>query len=1633
MIDTLSSNRPSSLATEKTHNNLQINSPFNFTIKAPSDDTKTAFLIFIESLNLLDKYPQKLQLVDALTIRMELLNTNNDLSDIHMLPYLILQKIMMYDDYRPLCKILSKNNSLFKIHPVDILLALLHCCNDILRQDLLSRLHTCKLAIPFLLPDPNNEKVTLLLWAMRSIVCEWKCKISKPIASKESRIVDHKAPIISFIRVGTAKAPKDFSKSRMLNMVIGDQQYFFHWNCPGGSFDRKFVNGMVELSCYLPSGKETDSFTDAIIFLNLRGEARNCIMQLDFIKKITFMAFVVLLEEDLNDGLLNLIKELAVLPGGLAIVFPDHEYTCTLQNSKSLLKVISEEKIAQLNIKHENEDGIKSQIQKLISQKVSATNPSQFLAISECATIAQKIGIMVDEDNADCREGHGLATDMIQALNSIPTTDAKAQILPLQGPELWHKWAKHDKESFQKPKKGNGTVAYFNKDVELNKKEIRQKQWHHVEELTPLMKDFTDSLQKCKASVRTYLLQWLRLLLDDRSRKILPRMRNEYEQIRVELQKAKQEGNAETPAVVKNLINELKKRNKALMEGSLGLEHLFREVGQMYEAVKHHTKQQHAVDCYPKIMVEILNQGYPVELMDGDASHVPMTWVSAILDQLKDIHKRKKLFVISVVGIQSTGKSTLLNTMFGLQFNVSAGRCTRGAFMQLLPVEKNSVSLQKSMCDYVLIVDTEGLRAPELSSSESFLHDNELATFVIGLADVAIINIYGEAPGDLNDILQTAVHAFIRMRNVSVNLSCHFVHQNVTALLVDSKIQFGQQAFQDKLNEMTKYAAIAEHCEGKYSSFQDVIKFDGKTDVTYFPGLWKGDPPMAPINHGYSDKALQFKSTLMALADVKIKSDPSFNSFQLLLKTLWSAVCRENFIFSFKNTQEIVAYNELDAAFSKWSWALHSKMLEWRFQTRNTISNCPFNEVSVVATTCLKKADDMLQETYIKLDEEMKNFFENSERADTLVQWRSRYTTRLQHVKDDCKQDANKHCESLKVNREGHIKLQAIHRFHRKQLLEQLQQLVTQARQNNTTLTQTELERKFDEKWQVWLAEFPSKEYHQSIYTSDEDIESVISDVLQELLTKYGSILIPKLNKITLSQKGKNGLMITIQSKHLQINPGNVQHAAYNTGVVKKFATALGFGFVKDKGEEDSGMRQALIASEEFFTIAKNAFRKIKQNFHNFDKLYVYNLLKEFIDAIESYNNKHERMFTSEYIVDMALTFASYLAVEFINLMKQVKATCDPIENFKRLRETYLNTFLAQFRDICTDETAARNLCQLLSAAIKASLIQILPARIAVHIKSSDASFHQKMYFKVRVLQDLAKERNFKLFKIYLVDVRSSFELWAECYVKRFCMANNKKDLKTIARLIVHEFIIKIDTIVKGLNKIMPIKQWLQKFHQKLNETVIIDLSEMQDIIGATQVNSSSEHFIMTLCEKLAQEEEKIMKMVTDPNSEFSHITKWGNSPHLMLCDGVISCTEQCPFCGEQCELTDPNHVACGKDHFINIHRPQCLRRYKWDKSKKLVFDLCTHSIESEHQFRNRDTNYKWVPFKDYRSLYKNWCISNESPTEAPKYWQWFISHYLDDIIKWAGAAPTSIDHLNWGAVSQEMAVASLSEVYKIS
>ncbi|KAG7241324.1 hypothetical protein INR49_025744, partial [Caranx melampygus] len=133
------------------------------------------------------------------------------------------------------------------------------------------------------------------------------------------------------------------------------------------------------------------------------------------------------------------------------------------------------------------------------------------------------------------------------------------------------------------------------------------------------------------------------------------------------------------------------------------------------------------------------------------------------------------------------------------QFAVSAGRCTKGAFMQLVKVSEEMKTELKF--DYVLVVDTEGLRALELAGNTTLNHDNELATFVVGLGNMTLINIFGENPADMQDVLQIVVQAFMRMK------------KNVTDISATEKNMDGKRRLQEKLDQMAQLAAKEEVCD----------------------------------------------------------------------------------------------------------------------------------------------------------------------------------------------------------------------------------------------------------------------------------------------------------------------------------------------------------------------------------------------------------------------------------------------------------------------------------------------------------------------------------------------------------------------------------------------------------------------------------------------------------------------------------------------------------------------------------------------------------------------------------------------------------------------------------------------------
>ncbi|CAM4675458.1 unnamed protein product [Leuciscus chuanchicus] len=650
------------------------------------------------------------------------------------------------------------------------------------------------------------------------------------------------------------------SKSQLINGLINEKHNtFFHRNCSGSSRTRLLMDGVVEIAWYCPPGKKTDAFDDCVAFCNLHGDAAANEKQYEI---LTSMASVNIL------------------------FLPDFGQK---NHYKGLIREMIRVRLSKQKITFKVED------------------------------VAKHTGIRVDKEDPECQRGKEAAAQIMGLLKGKDPSTVKETNLPCQG-KLWHDWCKINKELHHL----EGENLEEDKSTKhKNMRDIREKQV--AKGLSKFMKTFIETMKSQRDNEKNYVLRWMMNLLNDFTSEKLFGLHKEYDKKWHEVSALKKK-----PDNLDQLQHEqtnLENISEQINRTTFGLEHILREFGQIYESwssVMKNKKDNLQFDFCPlsSLAAEMMISGFPMELMDGDAAHIPLTWVSAVLDELVKRLGDQKVFVLSILGIQSSGKSTMLNAMFGLQFAVSAGRCTRGAFMQLVRISEEMKTELKF--DYILVVDTEGLRAPELAGRSTTHRDNEMATFVVGLGNMTLINIFGENPSEMQDILQIVVQAFMRMKNVRLTPSCMFVHQNVSDITAGEKNMEGRRRLQEKLDDMTKLAAKEEICDAE--GFSDVIAFDVQKDVKYFAQLWEGSPPMAPPNPNYCENIQELKQTIRTHAS---KSDGiMLTHLRDRIQDLWEALLNEQFVFSFKNSLEIATYKKLETEYSKWTWSLRSAMLD---------------------------------------------------------------------------------------------------------------------------------------------------------------------------------------------------------------------------------------------------------------------------------------------------------------------------------------------------------------------------------------------------------------------------------------------------------------------------------------------------------------------------------------------------------------------------------------------------------------------------------------------------------------------------------------------------------------------------------
>ncbi|XP_029462742.1 up-regulator of cell proliferation [Rhinatrema bivittatum] len=1320
------------------------------------------------------------------------------------------------------------------INPLDILCVLFYCTDSFLQQEMMLKMSMCQFALPLLLPPSDNTRCTLMLWAMRDIVKKWRphsLKDSKGF--REESLVLIPMPIISFVRIGSCS----FSKSKILNEVLSPPQqlhdFFIHCNMDSGNVPRKISDGLVEISCYFPGGKEnSDLFPEPIALANLRGDIQSYWLQFSFLTEVSAAVFLFI--ETITEkeyALISSLKESK--PKYILIFYPQiNTRDETLRFLKKLAPVMklnnSNLLLKDYNI---NDAQFVKKLQVTIANIVRQT--SNTVAIEDLTVVARELGIQVDEDCEECKKASQNAKEITAEIQDV--LEYKKKMMKLQG-DPWKRLAKIEKELCRMKKQEYTPPEAYKAKLRTELVELRRQQNKY--DLTDGMIKFISGIGHHSKVEKQYFLKWMKFFMDSISRETLSKLRAEYRE------KCKGSGDAS---------KKLKELDQKISASSLGVEHFMREMGQFYEAecsmVQEGTKteEQRQFIHLPSIAADLLVDGFPLELIDGDTSNIPLQWITDVLTEVnKKMEGKCRMVVITVLGVQSTGKSTLLNTMFGLQFSVSSGRCTRGAFMLLIKVKEN---LRVEFgCDFIMVIDTEGLKAPELAKLEnSYEHDNELATLVIGLSDITIVNMAMENATEMKDILQIVVHAFLRMEETGKKPNCQFVHQNVSDVSAYEQNMRDRKHLLEQLNEMTTVVAKME--KQREMSFSDIMDYDLDKHNWYIPGLWHGVPPMAPVNAGYSENVQDLKKYLIEFINKhSVKKAQDIPAFTEWIKSLWNAVKHENFIFSFRNSLVAEAYNQISMKYSEWEWNFSKEIHCLVSQTENVIQNHSPSELDAGAFSNLKhEAFQKLQQEEIKILQFINNYFESDVRNLHLIEkYKEDFITSAKCLRKRLQNYSLSKCEEALQIWKSKNRIETMQAEYIKTIEDKVTSLLEDCKKRGHELENQELEKEYEAMWEKTLEELQlcPLERHQ-----------VHEDMLCHLwkdLSNRGAAVNQKLqNAKSLLDYGKESF--SMKKDYLELP----WHG------IKKW---------KEMFTHELFSKAEVIAKHLVDTCDNYTEEKVSSKV-DYDVTYCQELLHIINECLQQ--NDNQKLHTNScFEVDLKFIILGRAAQSFQAMHEDFIKENDPLFRLQKHKPQFFSIFENLYLEKDECQKRARDFCdQCLKPAFLDYVIKALGIEIVddfLHVKHS-FEYNSRSFFQFTILKKLLEEKNFDNYVEYI----NSYEEFVKKWIWRHILTHYKQTgvLEVLEKNILSIITKKVGETLQTLNDlhINTVSAFLDNFCKMLEKELIIPKDSLELILFQNQMNvdqftADIKFFLSKLDDNILKELQLIKQRTSFPN-----------------------------------------------------------------------------------------------------------------------------------------------------------------------
>jgi hypothetical protein len=979
----------------------------------------------------------------------------------------------------------------------------------------------------------------------------------------------------------------------------------------------------------------------------------------------------------------------------------------------------------------------------------------------------------------------------------------------------------------------------------------------------------------------------------------------------------------------------------------VGLEHLWRELSHMFAADPSSTGE------LQRLAAQHLVDGFPLEILDGDVAMFHKLWVETVLLELnKCLHvvleRDPKVLVLSVIGLQSSGKSTLLNLMFGTQLKTSAGQCTRGVYLQV-------VKSKWLDYDYVLLLDTEGIRAPEyfgLKGAE--LHDNRLATFTVLPVDACIVMVGNEEDSGLKEVLPMVMLAFKESamaedRGGQMQAKLVFVYRSVDTNDT-KKLLKNQRKLQEDLRQASQEIANLWINEGvevggsqvrqPHSTLDSLQKFridpdEEKSDVKFFGNLKKSNvPPFDVPDWKYGIKVVKLREYINNRVVHGGWESHGLKAWTKYLCMVWECIADANFELGFLNGIEYTHYHELQTRLARCRQIVGHKWLEELEILEGTLQGAIRSELEMSTIGLMKTLKSKVEDTIKEETREVDKILQQKQ----CHKWKVEETS---HWGNFCSDQERQWMKRLEDCVDGVVKFDSVVKDYNNKIRVEIE---SDAKRYED-LTAKDRETKMKDH-------FENNIFKRILREAEEKYPSEEPTIPQRVLAQYRKHQVVG-HRHTFNESEASSVVTKwttlIHGQKLNITEEHI----YNE-LIAKVESCL-----EDTKQYADHLVLEVIQFTEMLTEGKG--KSVQQTFHNLAK----DVLTWRLQAIQLEWDKHHNV-------------AKRLEMEHARLWQFFQNCANRVGGTKVLSDEVVNllnhNLLESFKVLLT-----KRVCDQLQGEAWVTNWRVMKAHLDLQL-------------------------------INLIEEENIDELLT-------CVANGTLHHERVVGIQIQEalnetldqnelwpwFVEEIKYAVKLAASAARIRNVQQKsilFHGMLKELLCKTSSELAKTISLVDVYSQVEDVIdfSAVGEKVREEINHVQPDLTSSISELVQKVK----TRLIMCESECArprCEQMCPLCAVTCI-----HSSGHSGKHRTVHQPQGLIGYHNKYTKALVPESCTQSVAlaTRPTFNAPEFGIdSFGPYKDFEKHFPRWVLPTEfSSRGLIKLREYIFAHYQKNLIE---------------------------------